>query len=113
MTKARKFAEDFFETDALDGQVFSAPDSPEGRPSQKRMLDSELHSTYRTPGSDIVAYYDDQAGHIKAIWDDGSSIVIAGDAWDFGLSPDGECMCWEGVGYHQPSCPLSSEYIAD
>jgi hypothetical protein len=32
-------------------------------------------------------------------FDDGSSIVVVGDAWDIGF--DGtDCLCWQGAGHH-------------
>lgn len=36
-------------------------------------------------------------GRTAFIFSDDSSIVVAGPAWDLGLSPD--CFCWAGVGH--------------
>lgn len=40
---------------------------------------------------------------IRYVFEDGSSIVVAGPAWDLGLSP--HCYCWEGAG-HDDACTV-------
>jgi len=52
-------------------------------------------------------------------WDfrDGSAIIVAGDGWDFPLSPAEGCFCWEGGRQHQDGCPalcgLPADYTED
>jgi len=38
---------------------------------------------------------------------DGSVILVAGDAWDYPLSTDPRCWCFEVGNYHQEECPLT------
>lgn len=40
-------------------------------------------------------------------FEDGSSLVVAGCAWDLPLCDDERCFCWQGWGRHVPWCPLS------
>jgi hypothetical protein len=42
-------------------------------------------------------------GRTQYVFADESSIVVAGAAWDIGLSP--RCYCWEGAG-HCDGCPV-------
>jgi hypothetical protein len=52
--------------------------------------------TYRDgPGTDIYRWN----------FPDGSAICVAGDAWDFPLSTDSRCYCWDGGNRHLDGCP--------
>lgn len=43
-----------------------------------------------------------ERGATRWNFDDGSSIIIAGEAWDFGIA-DSECCCFDGAG-HSEQC---------
>lgn len=97
-TKAEQFAKDFFGTELLDGQTWKGP---EGEDWGER-----LEAAHKTNTCDrVVQEYEIS----KYLFTDGSSIVCAGDGWDFGLSSDDRCTCWEGCKSHNFGCPLSEE----
>jgi len=87
MSQARKFAKQFFED--LDGQCWSVGDRDWCE--ALAIVAEEIRSGDHT---------DDP---VKFRFDDGSSVVCALEAWDFGLSD--QCFCWEGAG-HRDDCSL-------
>jgi len=79
-----------------DGQVFTARDG--------RTLDEvcrDVGARVTTDGFDKTRYD----------FDDGSSIVVAGAAWDLGLP--GGCYCWEGAngGRHADECRVPGQEL--
>lgn len=60
--------------------------------------------TYPRNGNGLQQYGTDT---YKWIFPDGSAIVVSGAGWDFPLSTEAECFCWEGVaqGQHDAGCP--------
>ena len=72
-----------------DGQRFTASDG------------SELVDTLDCHGK-----HDSQWGNDRWTFDDGSAIVIHGDAWDLVKDPDDpSCHCFAGLQDHATDCP--------
>ncbi len=80
-----------------DGQVF---ESAEG----VKFSDIVPHEAARTVGESPEKY----------IFRDGSSLIEYANCWDFALLPDNDdCFCMGGLKYHEETCPLSEESIAE
>lgn len=72
-----------------DGTVWTAPD---GRPVED-VLREEAARVDRDQGP--------SGTRTRYVFEDGSAITCAGDAWDVGFA---DCYCWAGAGEHDVDC---------